>query len=73
MKVIYVYRKLNNRPGAWKTFLKEQLFKYLLKGQDGFFEGSLWTAFPDLDVVSVKQAIKMSPNLDKLRRLQHGL
>jgi len=69
MKVLYVYRKPNKQPYPWKRWkrlIKERLFWYLLKGQDGFFEGALWTVFPDLKLASIEYAIKKASIIDKI-------
>lgn len=64
MKVLYITRSQTRKHRTWKKVLQQQLLGYPLSGQDGFFEASLWTAFPDLDVVSFEQACKMAPTLD---------
>jgi len=66
MKVPYVYRKSNKLYQSIIKFFKNHLFDHQLKGQDVFFEGALWSVFPDLKLASIEYAIKKASIIDKI-------
>ena len=65
MRILYVKRAATRKHQSIKKYFQNLLFGYPLSGQDGFFEASLWTAFPDLHAVDYEELCKMIPSIDK--------
>jgi hypothetical protein len=64
MKVLYIYRKPNSRLRNLKKIIKGKLVGYFLEGQDGFFEASLFNAFPNLKYVSIEEILFKTSKID---------